>query len=459
MEQSNVKSFPGRNVFSTFGRFARSKAHSSEALKTMFFSIFILLINMLTGVLTARFLGPTGRGEQTAMVNWSQFLAFCMTFGIPSALVYNAKRRSEQTGGLYATALLMGVGFGGIAMAVGILVLPMWLDSFEHDVVLFSQWSMILCPLIVISQINNAILQVRDEYRQYNRLRYLVPLTTLLMLVVLILTGTMNAHTSAIAYLLPAVPFYIAMTVRMLRIYGRQLKVSLDNFKRLFTYGLGSYGNDLMGQVSLYIDQILIAGLLNPSDLGLYAVAVSLAKMVSVFSNSIIVVLFPKASGLDKQEAVDITFRAFRISMAATLLASLALMLIAPYVLTLLYGAEFKAALSVFRLLLLQTAIGGGTMVLAQAFMALGKPKVVTLLQGLGLALVVPMLFLVVPHFGLIGAGYAMLASVLIRFIFILLNFKYTLKIKIPPLWVTRGDIQWLRKTMYSTLRKKSVNM
>ncbi len=425
----------------------------------MFFSIFILLINMLTGVLTARFLGPTGRGEQTAMVNWSQFLAFCMTFGIPSALIYNAKRRSEQTGGLYATALLMGIGFGGVAMAVGILVLPMWLDSFDRDVVLFSQWSMILCPLIVISQINNAILQVRDEYRQYNRLRYLVPLTTLLMLVVLILTGTMNAHTSAIAYLLPAVPFYIAMTVRMLRIYGRQLKVSLDNFKRLFTYGLGSYGNDLMGQVSLYIDQILIAGLLNPSDLGLYAVAVSLAKMVSVFSNSIIVVLFPKASGLDKQEAVDITFRAFRISMAVTLLASLALMLIAPYVLTLLYGAEFKEALSVFRLLLLQTAIGGGTMVLAQAFMALGRPKVVTLLQGLGLALVVPMLFLVVPRFGLVGAGYAMLASVLIRFIFILFNFKYTLKIKIPPLWVTRGDIQWLRKTMYSTLRKKSVNM
>ncbi|WP_238996582.1 lipopolysaccharide biosynthesis protein [Paenibacillus pinistramenti] len=459
MEQSNVKSFPGRSVFSTFGRFARSKAHSSAALKTMFFSIFILVINMLTGVLTARFLGPTGRGEQTAMVNWSQFLAFCMTFGIPSALVYNAKKKEEQEGGLYATALVMGIGFGLAATAIGVIVLPFWLKSFNHDVILFAQWSMILCPIVVISQINNAILQVRDDYKRYNRLRYIVPLTTMLILAALILTGTMNAHTSAAAYLLPAVPFYIAMTVRMLRIYGKQLKVSLDNFKRLFTYGLGSYGNDLMGQVSYYIDQILIAGLLSPADLGLYAVAVSLAKMVNVFSNSIIVVLFPKASGLDKQEAVNITFRAFRISTAVTLLASLVLMLIAPYVLTLLYGPEFKEALTVFRLLLLQIAIGGGTMVLAQAFMALGKPKVVTLLQGLGLVLVVPMLFLLVPRYGLVGAGYAMLASVLIRFIFILLNFKYSLKMKIPPLWVTREDIKWLRSTMNSTLRKKSVNV
>ncbi|WP_223066914.1 lipopolysaccharide biosynthesis protein [Paenibacillus caui] len=459
MEQSNVKSFPGRAVFRSVGRFARSKAHSSAALKTMFFSILILMINIVTGVLTARYLGPTGRGEQTAMVNWSQFLAFCMTFGIPSALVYNSKRRSEDTGGLYATALAMGAGCGGIAMIIGIIVLPYWLTAFHSDVVQFSQWSMILCPLIVISQINNAILQVRDEYKQYNRLRYLVPLTTLAMLVLLIVTGFMNAFTSALAYLLPSVPFYIGMTYRMLKVYGAKLKLGFQHFKRLFTYGLGSYGNDLMGQVSYYIDQILIAGLLKPADLGLYAVAVSLARMVNVFSTSIIVVLFPKASGLDKKEAVNITFRAFRISTAAALLASAALMLIAPFVLTLLYGPEFKEALAVFRFLLLQVAIGGGTMVLAQAFMALGKPKVVTLLQGLGLALVVPMLFLLVPRFGLVGAGYAMLASVLLRFAFILFNFKYTLKVKIPPLWVTREDIRWLRGTMNSMMRKKSVNV
>lgn len=459
MEQFNVKPLPVKSVFRTARHFAKSKAHSSAAIKTLFFSVFVLLINMLTGVLTARFLGPTGRGEQTAMVTWSQFLAFCMTFGIPSALVYNAKRKPEDTGGLYATSVVMGIAFGILALLVGVFLIPVWLDSFSHDVILFSQLSMVLCPVIVISQINYAILQVRDEYKQYNRIRYLVPLTTLLLLAVLIVTGKMNAYTSAAAYLLPSLPFYVAMTVRMLRIYGSKLKVGISQFKRLFTYGLGSYGNDLMGQVSTYIDQILIAGLLSPAELGLYAVAVSLAKMVNVFSNSIIVVLFPKASGLEKEEAIAITFRSFRISITVALLASGVLMLIAPFVLTLLYGTEFKAALTVFRLLLLQTAIGGGTMVLAQAFMALGKPKVVTLLQGLGLLLVVPLLFVLVPKYGLVGAGYAMLASVLLRFAFILINFKFTLKVKIPPLWLTKEDIRWLRRTLVSMIRKKTVQV
>ncbi|MFD1909531.1 hypothetical protein ACFTAO_04055 [Paenibacillus rhizoplanae] len=30
------------------------------------------------------------------MVNWSQFLAFSMSFGIPSALIYNAKKKIRR---------------------------------------------------------------------------------------------------------------------------------------------------------------------------------------------------------------------------------------------------------------------------------------------------------------------------------------------------------------------------
>lgn len=105
-------SAPVRTLWSTVIRFAKSKDNSSAAVKTMIFSMLILVVNMLTGVLTARFLGPTGRGEQTAMVNWSQFLAFCMSFGVPSALIYNAKRKPEETGKLYGLALLLATMFG-----------------------------------------------------------------------------------------------------------------------------------------------------------------------------------------------------------------------------------------------------------------------------------------------------------------------------------------------------------
>lgn len=64
MQQSSAKSLPANRVWSTFRRFTKSKDNSSAAVKTMFVSVLILLVNMLTGVLTARYLGPTGRGSR-----------------------------------------------------------------------------------------------------------------------------------------------------------------------------------------------------------------------------------------------------------------------------------------------------------------------------------------------------------------------------------------------------------
>lgn len=458
MQNLQTLSNPVRTVIGTIIRFSRSNDNSSAAVKTMIVSVLILMVNMVTGILTARYLGPTGRGEQTAMVNWSQFLAFCMTFGIPSALIYNARKCPKDAGMLYGISLLLAVIFGCLASTIGIVLIPFWLDAFSPSVILFAQISMMLCPVIAISQINNAMMQVRSEYKKYNILRYVVPLSTLVLLAILIFTGYMTPYTSALAYLLPSIPVYVFVTIRLLREYRPKIKNGWLYFKRLLTYGIGSYGNDLMGQVSYYIDQILIAALLAPAQLGLYAVAVSLARMVNVFSTSIIVVLFPKASSLEQEEVIAITFRAFRITITATILAAIVLMLIAPLVFTLLYGAEFKEALTVFRLLVLEVSIGGGTMVLAQAFMALGKPKLVTILQGLGLALVVPLLIVLVPAYGLTGAGIAMLSSVIFRFICILFNVRFVLHTPIPRLLISRQDIQWLRKVMSNYVWRKPEN-
>ncbi|ULO06688.1 oligosaccharide flippase family protein [Paenibacillus sp. 19GGS1-52] len=458
MQQLNAKSLPISSVWSSLRHFTKSKDNSSAAVKTMFVSILILLVNMVTGVLTARYLGPTGRGEQTAMVNWSQFLAFSMSFGIPSALIYNAKKNPDDAGLLYRISLLIALFFGTAAMIIGVLVLPYWLKSFSPDVIRFAQWSMILCPLIVVTQVNNATYQFRGDYKRFNWLRYLIPLLTLVAIGVLILLDEMNPFTTALAYLVPSVPIFIWMTISLLRTYRVKMRDTYLNFKRLFTYGLGSYGNDLLGQFSYYIDQIIIAGLLRPADLGLYAVAVSLSRMVNFFSNSITVVLFPKASEMSKEDAIALTFKAFRISTTFTLLGSLLLMLIAPLVIPLLYGKDFNTALHVFRLLLLEVTISGGTLILAQVFMALGKPKFVSILQGVGLLLVIPLLFLMVPKFGLIGAGVAMLSSAVLRFIFIILNIRYNLKVKLPRLLINKEDIQWMKTTMNSYIRKKPMD-
>lgn len=110
---------------------------------------------------------------------------------------------------LYSTAVLMGLTAGLLAMCLGMLILPYWLRTYSDSVVLFSQWSMVIVPLIVLSQINNAMMQVRGEYKLFNRLRFLIPLSTLIGLALLILTKTMTPYTSAVAYLARRFPLHM----------------------------------------------------------------------------------------------------------------------------------------------------------------------------------------------------------------------------------------------------------
>ena len=64
----------------------QGRGATAATLQTALARVLILAINMGTGIITARFLGPQGRGEQAAIILWPQLLAYLMTLGLPAAL-------------------------------------------------------------------------------------------------------------------------------------------------------------------------------------------------------------------------------------------------------------------------------------------------------------------------------------------------------------------------------------
>lgn len=65
---------------------------NSATLQTFLSKVLMLATNIGTRVITVRFLKTNARGEQALIVLWSQLLAFMLTLGLPSALIYNLKR-------------------------------------------------------------------------------------------------------------------------------------------------------------------------------------------------------------------------------------------------------------------------------------------------------------------------------------------------------------------------------
>jgi O-antigen/teichoic acid export membrane protein len=202
--------------------------------------------------------------------------------------------------------------------------------------------------------------------------------------------------------------------------------------------------------LAFQVDQVLVVGLLSPASMGLYVVALSLSRMINVLESAIGTVLFPKVAARPVEEVIGLIGRAARVSTTLTFIAAIAVMILGPMVLNLLYGSKYMGAVPVFRILVIEVVLSCASSTLAQAFMALGRPGMVTILQGIGLGLTLPLMLLLIPTYNLVGAGLALLISTTVRLIFVLVSYKLILKVQPPSLLITQEDLLFLQQKLFS---------
>jgi O-antigen/teichoic acid export membrane protein len=406
--------------------------------------VAILALQAATGIVTARTLGPAGRGELAAMILWPLFVASVTTLGVPSSLIYQLRRWPEERDRLIANGFFLATVMGTLAAVACALVLPWWLRQYSPQVVDAAKWFLITVPICAVTLAGRAVLEGSHDFSASNAIQTLTPLATLLGLLVFLVMHRINPYTAAIAYVAASVPAFWLMIDRVRRAGMKSFRVHGIAIKRIMSYGIRSYGIDVLGTLALQVDQVLVVSLLTPSAMGSYVVVLSLSRMLNLFQNSVVMVLFPKAAGLSKEDVVGMTGDAARISGLAAAVCGVVVCAAGPTLLRALYGQEFVAAVGALRILVVEVILSGATFVLAQAFMALDRPGVVTLLQSVGLSLSIPMMLWLIPRYGIYGAAASLLTSTAARLLFVCVGFKVFLKTNPPDLLPKIRDVRVL---------------
>ncbi len=402
----------------------------------------ILALQAGTGILTARTLGPAGRGELAAMILWPLFLANVTTLGVPSSLIFHLRHDGEDRGSLVTNGFLIATVLGIAAAAAGKIFLPWWLHQYSPAVTQAAEWFLITVPICSTTLVGRAALEASHDFTSSNAVQILTPLITLIGLIIFLTAGKMNSLTAALAYVAACVPAFLYMFGRVARSGIRLGRIGLDRVRQILGYGVRSYGIDLLGTLALQVDQVLVVSLLSARSMGSYVVILSLSRMLNVFQTSVVMVLFPKAAGHPTKKVLEMTGHSVRVSGLVTAVCGVCVVLAGPTLLRILYGPEYVGAAGALRILVLEAVLSGITFVLAQAFMALNQPGVVTLLQAIGLSLSVPMMLLLIPRYGIYGAAVALLTSTVARLVFVCAGFRLFLKTNPPSLLPVRSDMK-----------------
>ncbi len=427
-----------------FARLGRLRLGARASFQTLLVNVLILVVNLGAGILTARWLGPDGRGILTALIVWPQFLSYTMMLGLPTAVVYLIKQDPENEGSLVGTALLLGCGISAIVIPVGALVMPHMLHQYDPEIVRIAQWAMLTAPTAVFGLLLLVVVQAREQFSRYNLIRLSLPLMILTGLAGLAAAGAMTPVAAAIVFLIMPFPIVLWNLAWVWRRIRPRLAGAGRSARRLLGYGSRFYGIEILGALTASLDRILLVGLVEPAALGIYVVARGLATPLQMFSGAIVPVLFPKAAALARDDAIAFTALAARLNMMVTGAVAIALAVAAPFIILLLYGEAFMAGVLPYQILILEALLGSMVHVLAQAFMAVGRPGLVASLQLLGLAIAVPLTFLLVPVYGLTGAALALTLASLFRLVSLYVCFPIVLKIRPPRAWPAPADFRAL---------------
>ena len=410
----------------------------------------VVAINAATGIVTARALHPQGRGELAAMLIWPLVLSGSLTLGLPSALTYMIQRKPNQKAQMTTAAVLAAILIGIVATAIAIGVVPFFLRNYSSETVFVAQCLLPSLTVGLLLLTSRAALEAEHGFGRSGIALVMPPALTLILLFSFISMHRLTPVTAAISYVissLPAILWLFRSLPISLRVPARTL---FDAMRALLSYGVRSYGIDLCGTVSLYIDQAVVVGLFSPADMGRYVVALNFSRLTSVPHQAIAGVLFPSLVNFDQRKTSVLIDRIFRVGVSITLCATVLMFAAGRIVLTALYGGAFARDALILPILTLEAGLGGCVLIAAQAFMAHNRPGLITTQQLIGLSATVPLLMMLVPVLGIRGAALSILLSTLLRLVFILISYRRTFG-TMPGFLMNRDTTFWAMERLHSS--------
>lgn len=422
----------------------KADAGAAATVQIFIFRIFILATNMATGVIIARSLGAEGRGILVAITLFPNVLGVLMGLALPTSLLYNLRRYPKQRSDFFSAAFLLGCLTSVVSIITGIIIAPYWLSQYTPQTIRMAQWFMLAIPIATLPNFFATSFKASGQFLSLNQLYWLPELVKLFALITCLSVGVLDTSSAALIYILAGLPIYIVQGVYIFQSYRPRLHFKSAIYRRLLDYGMRSYGSTLFSQFELRVDQFLAASMLTPSQLGIYAVALSLSRILKLFQTSVMAVLLSKIAARPIQEVIEITAKATRLTVAATFLAGLPIVLLGELVLKLLYGPEFVEAALISRILCFEIILQGSNAILFQSFMAVDRPGVVTLGQAVGLTVLIPLILFLTPLYGLTGLGVSVLIGSIAKLVFIIFYYKIVFDLHIPSMVLKKTDIKFV---------------
>lgn len=320
---------------------------AKSVLQTFSSQLAIICINLLSGVLLARGMGVEGRGQLVSITMWSNLLYWTMTFGLYQAVLYFMKQYDGNKNDIFRTFSVYAFMTSVAAIIVAeTVIVPIVTTGFDEGVIIAARIYFVGIIFTGFADILMAALASVERFGYSNIFRLAVPGLSTLIMLILFLQGILTAETALYGAFCTTLLLFLVNIVVFIRSEYIGGRVDWSLMGQAFKYSARAHGGTVAGLMSTNSSQMTISIFLSPSTLGLYTIANSSVTPLNTITSTIGITAQPILTADDKDRVHARVKEIVSKSIYIIGLSSCILAVLLPWLIPLVYGGEFKGAIS-----------------------------------------------------------------------------------------------------------------
>lgn len=390
--------------------------------------VVLLVLGLMVSVIVARALGPAGRGAYAVVVALASTTLALGHLSVEQAQVYLTSQGIARRQ-LAANAVVLG-GALGIVAAACILTVSFLTGYPADDVKSLALVPIALAavPFGIVSAYATGLVVLAGRTDVVNRAMLLGGGTQSVLLLGLAVVERLTVVAVIIVWSLQTA---LPLVVLLWYLRPRPRSFSWRVARNEVMLGLRYHGGLLSLYLLLRVDVLMLAAFTSNREVGLYALAVTIIELVNIGTDAIATVVLRRQASSPLADAGSFTARVVGLAFILVLGTVGALLVVSPWLVPLVYGDAFTDSVPAL------LALAPGVIALAASrsaggyILRLNRPWTVTALAASALSVNVGLNLVLIPAYGIVGAG---LASSLA---YVLLAASYVL-------WLRRSaDLAW----------------
>ena len=427
------------------------KSYFRDILSVFGSNLSVTISNLVIGVILSRVLGAAGFGLYSSIIVVPVIVIGFTQLGIRRSTIYHIGRKDIDENNLASALILLWFYTSFLSIMIcGMVFFFSYSQPYDPLMVVLV---LLTIPLLLMNLFAGGIFLGKEEILRANIINAGPTLLTLVLTILCVWFMKLSVLGAFMGIFVAnfLMFFFVYRTIIGEYRYKITWKYHEPLMKSMVKLGLVNAVAIFVMQLNYRMDVLMLKKLSTLEQVGFYSVAIQIAEQVWHIPYAIETIILSRSANTDDDEGVTrIVSSIFRLSMLASLAASVLIFYIAPFLIPLIFGKDFMPSVPMIQAVLPGVLILVGFRILNSRLTGKGKPEVA--IYTFVPALVVNFIanLFMIPKFGGMGAVWSTNISYTLGSIAFLI--VYSRKIKMPI-----SEILLFKKSDFTFFRKISI--